>query len=185
MVIIRKSDLSVQEFFRYRQSGQHGAALRSRVRAMLKPLLLAIAGVTTGLPAFASGYCFSLFDAKNKLVRQTVEPLVDMSQPITQQVATLFPGHFLVLTPASNCPEVDELTRAQDASSTGARRDPTESPIFRYAQQQELKAKITASKGLSEPTAAGQGGSGMSGPRTYSAPVSSSSSSSRSSSYGR
>jgi len=147
---------------------------------MLKALLLAIAGVSTGLPACASGYCYSLFDAKNKLVRQTLEPLVDMSQPIASQVATLFPGHFLVVTPgASNCTEVVEQGRGQVQPYDGAQRNPSESPIFQSARYRELKARNGAGGGLSEPTTAGQGGSSMSGSstRTYSAPVPSSSSS--------
>ena len=142
---------------------------------MLKALLLAVAGLSVSLPVFASGYCFSLFDAKNRLVRQTFEPLVDMSRPIAPQVDTLFPGHYLVVVSGSNCTEIDELSSGQVAPYDGAQRDPSDSPILLSARRQELKVKNSASSSLGEPTSAGQAGTARSGTQTYSAPMPSSS----------
>jgi hypothetical protein len=143
---------------------------------MLRAVLLVVAGVSVSLPALASGYCFSLFDAKNKLVRQTSEPLVDMSRPIAPQVDALFPGHFLIVAPGSNCTEIDESGRGQITPYDGAQREPSDSPILLSAQREELRVRNSASSSLGEPTSAGRPGAARSGTQTYSAPMPSNSS---------
>ena len=87
--------------------------------------------------------CFSLYDAKNQLVRQTSEPLVDLSRPIGQQVEARFPGHFLVVQPTSDCPEIGRQGSRTVAPYDGADRDPNDVPLFEAAK------RVTPSGGTS------------------------------------
>ena len=87
--------------------------------------------------AHASGQCYSLFDLKNRLVYQSTEPLVDLSEPISDQIALTYPGHHLVIAPLSHCPEIDERasTLAAAKPMDGTRRSTYDSPLFRLADE--------------------------------------------------
>ena len=121
-------------------------------------LHVVVAATLACVPVFASGYCFSLYDAQNQLVRQTSEPLVNMSRPIAQQVEVLFPGHFLIVGSNSDCPEVGRSRAA--APYDGTQREPTEIPIFQAAQRRELASGTSGTPGAQSQAGQGIGGVG-------------------------
>lgn len=107
-----------------------------RTLGVAKALLLT--AFLTGLPQDnAHAQCYSLFDGNNKLVYQSTEPLVDLSKPISDQIALAYPGHHLVIAPLSLCPEIDERASTLAAAKRidGTRGSIYDSPRFRLADE--------------------------------------------------
>jgi hypothetical protein len=121
-------------------------------RVKASSLALLLIALAAQAEVQASTQCFSLFDPKNKLVYQSTDSLVDLSRSISEQVAAKYPGHHLVITPASYCPEVDERpsTRALAKPMDGAARTTYESPLL------DLADDTTSSDG-SSPAASARG----------------------------
>ncbi len=83
--------------------------------ALSKARRSAALAVLTLFTPLASAACYQLFDQKNKLVLQSSSAPVDTSKSLRDEVDRLFPGHFLIVGADGPCPEVDELSRSQNA----------------------------------------------------------------------
>lgn len=121
------------------------------------PLALLLA---SGSVAAAGGNCYTIYDQSNRAVYQSVEPPIDMSQPISTAMAKRYPGHFLVVaTDNQHCQEIADESRfagravaslGDGGTVTGTRktlRDPTESKLFRDAQPLRTPSDGSALRG--------------------------------------
>jgi hypothetical protein len=72
--------------------------------------------------------CYSLYSPLDKLVYQSSEPPVDLSQAISAAVQARYPGHHLVVLSSSSCPRVDERPDVVRGAVEGVGRSPAQSP---------------------------------------------------------
>lgn len=70
----------------------------------------------------AQAACFTVFDRLERVVYQSIEPPIDMSYPIAEQMARAYPpGHHLLVTPNGFCPGFDEPGNVYDVPLPGSR----------------------------------------------------------------
>lgn len=96
-------------------------------RALVLAVGLASAGV-------ASAACFTVFDAADRVVYQSTSPPVDISLPISQAVAAVYPrNHHLLMADDSYCPGIDEAPTVYPVPLPGARTVAGGSPALALA----------------------------------------------------
>lgn len=82
----------------------------------------------------ASAACFTVFDAADRVVYQSTTPPVDISLPISQALAAVYPRrHHLVMADDSYCPGIGESAALVAAPSSGARAVAGGSPALALA----------------------------------------------------
>lgn len=70
----------------------------------------------------ANAACFTVFDRLERVVYQAIEPPIDMSYPIAEQMARVYPpGHHLLVSPNAFCPGFDEPGNVYDVPLPGSR----------------------------------------------------------------
>lgn len=83
----------------------------------------------------ASAACYTLIGPDNGTVYQSVVPPFDLSRPLSQSLATQFPGHHLVMTGDSNdCPETDRRPETVARQSQNQSKSVLDSAVFRSAR---------------------------------------------------
>jgi hypothetical protein len=112
-------------------------------------------------PDATAAQCFSLYSEKGILVYQSTESIIDQSRSISEQIAVSNPGHHLVVSPTSYCPELDQRvsTLARAKSLDGSKRSTHESPVLALADDS------SSYPGISYLSSAGRGAQ-YGGPRT-------------------
>jgi hypothetical protein len=74
--------------------------------------------LSSSLPASAE--CFSMYDAKNALVYQSPTSPIDLSRPISQEMALHYPSRALVIATSMSCAEGQTTSRYIGAEESGA-----------------------------------------------------------------
>jgi hypothetical protein len=111
-------------------------------------LIRLAAGLLAGLAtAHASAYCFTIYDRQQQPVYQSTEPPFDLSQPISQGLATRFPGrfpgyHLVMVADAEDCVLID---RRQDGSG----RPGDGSPALALATDEAIPARLPGARARS------------------------------------
>ena len=90
--------------------------MKPSIRAVLLACPAAIAFCTP--PANAE--CFSMYDAKNALVYQSPTSPIDLSRPISQEMALHYPSRALVIATSMSCSEGQTTSRYIGAEESGA-----------------------------------------------------------------
>lgn len=83
----------------------------SSSRALRRALasVLLVGGAALAAPAYAA-QCFSMFDFGNRLLYQSTRTPIDLSQPVSQEMRSLFPSRYLVIWYTTSCPESGTLS---------------------------------------------------------------------------
>lgn len=82
----------------------------------------------------ASAACFTVFDAADRVVYQSTSPPVDISLPISQAVAAVYPRNYhLLMADDAYCPGIDEEPTVYPVPLPGARSVAGGSPALALA----------------------------------------------------
>ncbi|MBE7940330.1 MULTISPECIES: hypothetical protein [Ramlibacter] len=80
--------------------------------------LVSLAALVAALAVPSAQACYTVYDAANRVVYQSMAAPVDMSQPLHDTVPRRFPGGFLVFEEGSACPVVPSLAMGQGGIAT-------------------------------------------------------------------
>ena len=95
-------------------------------------ILVLAAGIVWAGTATAA--CFTVFDAADRVVYQSTAPPVDISRPISQAVAAVYPRNYhLLMADDSYCPGIDEAPTVYAVPLPGARTVVGGSPALALA----------------------------------------------------
>ena len=79
---------------------------------------LAMAAATLLVASQASATeCFSMYDGKNQLIYQSSTAPIDLSRPVSDEMAARFPARYLVISDVGSCAPVDRQARTPTASA--------------------------------------------------------------------
>ena len=95
---------------------------------LLRPLL--IAGALAASTNAQAG-CFFMYDARNALVYQSSTSPIDLSRPVSDEMARRYPSRALVIAPTTSCSE--------DTTAEG--------PASRFIGADDIAASSTAATG--------------------------------------
>lgn len=98
-------------------------------RSILGPVAL-LAALVLAIPTQARADCFSLYDAKNKLVYRSPMAPVDTSRPLSEETQRLYPGHFLIVEQGEQCVQEGALPASASAARAVSRVGTTAEPSF-------------------------------------------------------
>jgi hypothetical protein len=91
---------------------------------MRRRLHLAFLVVSVGAASAAHAFqCYAMFDAKNTRVYQTAVAPIDLSRPISDEMARRFPSRYLVISDTGSCVEINNGSTASASQLLSNRTD--------------------------------------------------------------